>query len=73
MKGYIYKEIFTAEICHVLNEYNVLLNITKPSKSMLQPVKIIKLHYKVLAEIKDREIVACCLAGVLKTFISGVT
>lgn len=72
MKGYVYKETFTAEDCHVLNEYNVLLDISNPSKSMSQPVKTIKLHCKVLAEIKEREIIVYCLAGVLQTFISGV-
>lgn len=39
---------------------------------MSQPVKTIKLHYKALTEIEDREIVVSCLTGVLKTFISGV-
>lgn len=72
MKGCVYKEMFTAEACHVLNEYSDLLYITNPSKSMSQPVKTTNLHYKVLAEMKDKEIVVYCLAGVLKTFISGV-
>lgn len=72
MKGYVYKETFTVEVCHVLNEYSVLLYIVNPLKSMSQPVKTIKLHYKVWAEMKDWEIVVYSLAGVLKTFISGV-
>lgn len=71
MKRYVYKETFTAEVCHVLNEYGVLLYIVNPLKSMSQPVKTIKLHYKVLAEMKDWEIVVYCLAGVLKMFLSG--
>lgn len=45
MTGFVPEETLTAEVCHVLNEYNVLLCIANPSKSMSQPGKA-KQHNK---------------------------